>query len=77
MNLEVKHRNAEQEAKSWLVDQFTTHRTSLDKFSTYVGSEYEAELARLAKNTLGYILQSKDEKQAKYYCSTTGIDYEL
>ena len=77
MSTEVEHRNTEHKVKCWLKDQYRSHRTEVDKFSGFNGNEYETQVSKLGVNILTLVIKTNGENQAKAYCSTPNLDWEI
>ena len=76
MSAEIEHRNAEHKAKCWLREQWTSHRTHVDEFTPFEGVDYDCQVARMAKGVMKYVVKEKGEQGARYYVSTTGLDWQ-
>ena len=75
MNPAIHHREAEYQAKEHLRQEFTSHRTSIDRYETPDLSDYDSQVYELAYNVGGYILKSKGEQDFRNYINTSNIDW--
>ena len=75
MDLNIKHRTIEYDVKAHLRGQYHAHRTAVDNYSGYEGSEYEREAYNLSHNVAKYILKHEGAEKFRSYISTPVIDW--